>query len=140
PLFHDTCKRQQDLTKGRWYKSNHMGYAKFQKMINNIITNTELQAFSGHYSRVSLADYCQTSDNQHIINTTMLTPFSSQELDLDEFEYHNTYGGSLDDKLDSDNDYNTNNDAAQLVTAAQEIQVPKMSEEIQLLTSSAIQS
>ncbi|KAF0444825.1 zinc finger mym-type protein 2-like: PROVISIONAL [Gigaspora margarita] len=60
--------------------------------------------------------------------------------DLDEFEYHNTYGGSLDDELNSDNDYNTNNDAAQSVPAAQEIQVPKTPEEIQLLTSSAVQS
>ncbi|KAF0558387.1 hypothetical protein F8M41_009278 [Gigaspora margarita] len=34
----------------------------------------------------------------------------------------------------------TNNDAAQLVPAAQEIQVPKIAEEIQLLTSSAVQS
>ncbi|CAG8853294.1 18993_t:CDS:1, partial [Gigaspora margarita] len=118
------------------YKSNHMGYAKLRKMMNNIVTNTginldngrlitnhscrrtaiqllknsgvsesELQAFSGHRSRESLADYCQTSDNQRIMNTAMLIPFSSQELDLDEFEYRNTYGGSLDDELDSDNDY-----------------------------------
>ncbi|KAF0554332.1 hypothetical protein F8M41_019412 [Gigaspora margarita] len=39
------------------------------------------------------------------MNTAMLIPFLSQELDLDEFEYHDTYGDSLDDELDSDNDY-----------------------------------
>ncbi|CAG8834699.1 40397_t:CDS:2, partial [Gigaspora margarita] len=89
---------------------------------NSSVFESELQAFSGYCSHESLAEYCQTSDNQYIMNTTMLIPFSSQELDLDEFEYHNTYGGSLDDELDSNNDYNTNNNAAQLVPAAQKIQ------------------
>ncbi|CAG8812326.1 32632_t:CDS:2 [Gigaspora margarita] len=88
-----------------------------QLLKNSGVSESELQAFSRHHSCESLADYCQTSDNQRIMNTAMLIPFLSQELDLDEFEYHDTYGDSLDDELDSDNDYNTNNDAAQPVPA-----------------------
>ncbi|CAG8847607.1 17961_t:CDS:2, partial [Gigaspora margarita] len=134
PLFHETCKKQQDLKKNRWFKNNRMGYAKLRKMLNDIATNTginldnnrlitnhscrrtaiqllknngvpesELQAFSGHRSRESLADYCQTSDDQRLTNTKMLIPYSPQELDLDEFEYNDCYENFLDEELDVDN-------------------------------------
>ncbi|CAG8765497.1 7714_t:CDS:1, partial [Dentiscutata heterogama] len=70
---------------------------------NNGVPESELQAFSRHQSHESLADYCKTSDDQHLINTAMLIPYSPQQLDLDEYEYDNFYGGHLDEKLDSDN-------------------------------------
>lgn len=134
-----------------------MGYAKLRKMLNDIATNTginldnnrlitnhscrrtaiqllknngvpesELQAFSG---RESLADYCKTSDDQHLINTAMLIPYSPQELDLDEYEYDNFYGGHPDEELDSDNaHYDINKGSIQSISTTRKIQAQNSTE------------
>ncbi|CAG8568539.1 9908_t:CDS:2, partial [Dentiscutata heterogama] len=49
------------------------------------------EAFSGHRSRESLADYCQLGEDQRINNTAMLIPFSLHESNLDEYD---NYEGS----------------------------------------------
>lgn len=59
-----------------------------QILRNNGVSELELQSFSGHRSRESLMDYSQTSDDQQITNTAILIPYSSQELDLNEYDYN----------------------------------------------------
>ncbi|CAG8807796.1 14027_t:CDS:2, partial [Gigaspora margarita] len=88
-----------------------------QLLKNNRVLESDLQAFSEHYSHESLADYCQTSDNQRLTNTAMLIPYSFQELDLEEFEYNDCYENFLDKELDIDN-----ND----VSTSQEIQAQRL--------------
>ncbi|CAG8731003.1 6345_t:CDS:2, partial [Cetraspora pellucida] len=129
PLFHETYLKkdrwfksnQMDYTKLRkmlndiamtteinldnnWLITNHSCHrTAIQLLKNNGVSESELQAFSEHCSCESLADYCQTSDNQHLTNTAMLIPYSPQELDLDEFEYNDCYKNFLDEELDVDN-------------------------------------
>ena len=76
-----------------------------QLLKNNGLSDSGLQSFSGHQSRESLADCCQTSDDQRILNTAMLIPFSSQELDLDEYDHYGYFKDfsemDIDDKQDN---------------------------------------
>ncbi|CAG8498675.1 4726_t:CDS:2 [Dentiscutata heterogama] len=96
------------------YSCHHIA---IQLLKNNSVSESELKAFFRHCSCESLADYCQTSDNQHITNTTMLIPFLLQDLDLDKYEYDNFYGGFLDEELDSNNGpYNINNGSVQSIS------------------------
>ena len=57
-----------------------------QMLKNNGLSDSDLQSFSGHRSRESLADYCKTSDDQQISNTAMLIPISLDECNLNDYE------------------------------------------------------
>ncbi|CAB4387021.1 unnamed protein product [Rhizophagus irregularis] len=70
-----------------------------QMLKDNGLSDSDLQSFSGHQSRESLADYCKTSDNQQVLNTAMLIPFTLHENNLDE---HN------DEHINYDEDYSEN--------------------------------
>ncbi|POG78694.1 hypothetical protein GLOIN_2v1472818 [Rhizophagus irregularis DAOM 181602=DAOM 197198] len=70
-----------------------------QMLKDNGLSDSDLQSFSGHRSRESLADYCKTSDNQQVLNTAMLIPFTLHENNLDE---HN------DEHINYDEDYSEN--------------------------------
>ncbi|RIB08428.1 hypothetical protein C2G38_2211676 [Gigaspora rosea] len=75
-----------------------------QLLKNSGIPESELQAFSWHRSRESIADYCQTSNDQRITNTAMLI-------------HKSLTGGFLDEKLDFDNEsYEQNLTKVQLPT------------------------
>ena len=72
-----------NLNNGRLI-TNHSGRrTAIQMLKNNGLSDSDLQSFSGHRSRESLADYCKTSDDQRISNTAMLIPFASHELEFD---------------------------------------------------------
>ncbi|CAG8678944.1 6052_t:CDS:2 [Dentiscutata erythropus] len=118
-----------NLDNGRLITNHSCCHTAIQLLKNNSVPESELQAFSGHRSCESLADYCQTSDDQRIMNTAMLIPFSSQDLDLDEYEYDNFYGGFPDEELDSDNGpYDKNNDSVQSISTIQENQAQNLTE------------
>ncbi|CAG8852985.1 6684_t:CDS:2, partial [Gigaspora margarita] len=102
-----------------------------QLLKNNGVPESDLQAFSGHRSRESLADYCQTSDIQRLMNTAMLIPYSTQELDLEEYEFDDTYVGPLDEGLD---EYDVQSQIS-TISDAQENQVISDAQEIQALES-----
>ncbi|RIB19907.1 hypothetical protein C2G38_2035681 [Gigaspora rosea] len=98
---------------------------------NNRVPKSDIQAFSGHRSRESLANYCQTSNSQRLMNTAMLIPYSTQELDLDEYEFDDIYVGSLDDELD---EYNVQLQIS-TISDAQENQAISDAQKIQALES-----
>ena len=75
-----------NLDNGRLITNHSCRRTAIQMLKNNGLSDSELQTFSGHRSRESLADYCKTSDDQQISNTAMLIPFMSQESNLDEFD------------------------------------------------------
>ena len=64
---------------------------KLQKA--SLVSNTERN--TSKWSRESLADYCKTSDDQRILNTAMLIPFSLHEYNLDESDYEDYSESSL---------------------------------------------
>ncbi|CAG8586671.1 3520_t:CDS:2, partial [Dentiscutata heterogama] len=75
---------------------------------NNGVSELDLQSFSRHRSRESLAEYCKISNDQHITNTAMLIPFSFEDLDLDEYDYGNRYKG-LVEEANEDNESDLEN-------------------------------
>lgn len=75
-----------NLDNGRLITNHSCRRTAIQMLKNNGLSDSDLQTFSGHRSRESLADYCKTSDDQRILNIAMLIPFVSQESNLDEFE------------------------------------------------------
>ncbi|CAG8745511.1 14482_t:CDS:2, partial [Acaulospora morrowiae] len=94
PLFHETYKSQKgrwyknthmgytklrkmmndiatntgiNLDNGRKITNHSCRRTAIQLLKNNGVSDSELQSFSGHRSREGLADYCQTSEDQHSI-------------------------------------------------------------------------
>ncbi|CAG8457709.1 3631_t:CDS:2 [Funneliformis mosseae] len=83
PLFYETSKSKKDLDNGRKITNHSCRHTVIQLLRNNGVSELELQSFSGHHSRESLADYSQTSEYQRNMNTAMLIPYSPQDLDDD---------------------------------------------------------
>jgi len=74
-----------NLDNGRKITNHSCRRTAIQLLRNNGVFELELQSFSGHHSRESLADYSQTSEYQRNMNTAMLIPNSSQDLDEEEY-------------------------------------------------------
>ncbi|CAG8599772.1 2767_t:CDS:2, partial [Gigaspora margarita] len=75
-----------NLNNGRHITNHSCRRTAIQLLRNSGLSEPDLQAFSGHCSRESLADYCQLGEDQRITNMELLIPFSSQELNLDEYD------------------------------------------------------
>ena len=90
-----------NLDNGRIITNHSYRCTAIQILKNNGLSDLNLQSFSGHRSRESLADYCKTSDDQRILNTAMLIPFSTHECNLNEHEeeyFENSSNEDTDDE------------------------------------------
>ncbi|CAG8738655.1 7965_t:CDS:2 [Gigaspora margarita] len=84
--MHDIIKNTKiNLNNGRHITNHFYHYTVIQLLKNNGLSEPDLQAFSGYRSYESLADYCQLSKDQYITHMVLLISFSSQELNLDEY-------------------------------------------------------
>ncbi|CAG8616836.1 25436_t:CDS:2, partial [Dentiscutata erythropus] len=75
-----------NLDNRRLITNHSCHHTAIQLLKNQGLSNSDLQLFLEHRSHESLGNYYQTSDNQHILNTAMLFPFTSQELNLNKYE------------------------------------------------------
>jgi hypothetical protein len=73
-----------NLNNGRLITNHSCRRTAIQMLKNKGLSDSDLQSFSGHRSRESLADYCRISDDQQVLNTAKLIPF---ENNLDEYNY-----------------------------------------------------
>jgi hypothetical protein len=81
-----------NLDNGRSITNHSCRRTAIQMLKDNGLSDSDLQSFSGHRSRESLADYCKTSDDQQVLNTAMLIPFSLHEKNnLDEHNDEHNY-------------------------------------------------
>ncbi|CAB4432821.1 unnamed protein product [Rhizophagus irregularis] len=118
-----------NLDNGRLITNHSCRRTAIQMLKDNGLSDSDLQSFSGHRSRESLADYCKTSDDQQVLNTAMLIPFTVHENNLDE---HNDEHINYDDDY-SENSSNEDMENEECLSESQETELPinKKTQDIQ---------